>query len=294
MQPMLAGKTDGKNLRYPLLVSPKLDGIRAIIINETVLSRKLKPFPNKYVQKIFGKKELNGFDGEFIIGLPTEPDAFRKTASGVMTIEGECPEIKYYVFDDITNPTVKFETRFFDSVYKRINKLDKFNVLYVSHVQINNQQELLTLEEKYLKEGYEGIMLRDPNGPYKYGRSTLNEGWLLKLKRFCDSEAVIQDTIELMHNENEAIEDELGHTKRSSCQDGKVPAGKLGALSVQDCKTKVSFEIGIGFTNQMRVELWENRKEIIGKLVKYRYFPTGSKDKPRFPTFIGFRDPIDM
>lgn len=39
---------------------------------------------------------------------------------------------------------------------------------------------------------------------------------------------------------------------------------------------------------------FENVDEIVGLIAKYQFFPVGIKDKLRFPTFQGFRDPIDM
>ena len=86
---MLAAKTDGKGLSYPLLASPKLDGVRALIINGIVMSRSFKPIPNAHVQELFGRPEYNGLDGELIVGAPTDKDVYRNTTSGVMSQAGE-------------------------------------------------------------------------------------------------------------------------------------------------------------------------------------------------------------
>ena len=87
---MLAGKaTDLGALRFPILASPKLDGIRATIGGKGDLySRNGKLLPNKWVQEI-GYPHLAGLDGELICGEPTAPDCFRKTSSAVMSIEGD-------------------------------------------------------------------------------------------------------------------------------------------------------------------------------------------------------------
>ena len=45
-------------------------------------------------------------------------------------------------------------------------------------------QSLLCLqlyEERCLEQGYEGVMLRDPNGLYKFGRSTMREQGLIQV-----------------------------------------------------------------------------------------------------------------
>ena len=82
--------------------------------------------------------------------------------------------------------------------------------------------ELIAFEELKLCEGYEGIMLRDPFGRYKHGRSTLKEGGLAAIKRFVDAEARIVGTYEQMENTNEKQINELGRSSRSHAKAGKL------------------------------------------------------------------------
>ena len=152
----------------------------------------------------------------------------------------------------------------------------------------------MALEERYLADGYEGVMLRSLQGIYKFGRATKKEGALLKLKRFADSEATILGLIEQMHNTNESTINALGLKERSSHKANLVGKDTLGALSVRDVTTGVEFEIGTGFDDAERAKIWAHKDAYIGKLVKYKYFPSGSKDKPRFPVYQGIRDPRDM
>jgi DNA ligase-1 len=166
----------------------------------------------------------------------------------------------------------------------------------VTQTLIKDAFELHDYEQEMLSRGYEGVMLRDPSGLYKQGRSTLKEGGLMKVKKFLDAEAEIQDVIELQHNENEQILDELGRSKRSSHKAGKRAGGKMGALSVRNVVNGVSFEIGAGFTDEDREWFWRHRKEAVRLRwwIKYRYFPSGSKDKPRFPVYVGLRHLNDL
>jgi DNA ligase-1 len=159
---------------------------------------------------------------------------------------------------------------------------------------VNREDAILTWEESYLATGYEGVMLRHPDGPYKHGRSTAKEAWLLKVKRFVDAEAKVIGFSEAQHNANEAKRNELGQLERSSHKAGKVGKQTLGALMVKDLKTGVEFDIGTGFTADQRHLLWCIGENLIGKVVKYKSQPTGVKDKPRFPVFLGFRDKVDM
>ena len=148
------------------------------------------------------------------------------------------------------------------------------------------------MEAYFLQMGYEGVMIRDPHGYYKNGRSTTNEGTLLKLKRFMDAEYEVVGFEERMHNGNEAIKDELGHTKRSSHAENKVGRGDLGALVLRH--GSVTFNCGSGFTDAEREDVWKNRDVYLGKFAKIKSFQIGVKDLPRFPTFVGWRALEDM
>jgi DNA ligase-1 len=166
----------------------------------------------------------------------------------------------------------------------------------LTYQQLNNLAELEEYEEWALLLGYEGVMLRDPNGPYKQGRSSTKEGILLKLKRYEDAECVITGFEELEHNGNEAKKDALGHTKRSSHQENQVGGDTLGALVVKGLTAfeGIEFKIGTGFDFNTRKDIWNERDLLKGEIVKFKYFAIGVKDAPRHPVFIGFRDASDL
>lgn len=291
-KPMLAAKMEKSyidKLFYPLMASPKLDGIRAVIIDGEVLSRNMEPIRNRFVQELFGNRALNGLDGELIVGSPTSPMCMRDTSSGVMSHEGK-PDVGFYVFDDFSLEGTFLER--FSRATARVHRMKKKRLRLVPHEKVDSYQHLTLIEERHLLMGYEGTMLRGMRGPYKQGRSTLKEGHLVKLKRFEDAEAVVVGYQEMNHNDNEAVVDAKGHTKRSTMAEGLRAAGVLGAL-VCRLPSGEEFNIGSGFTASDRSLLWMRRDSLIGKLAKYRFFPTGY-DKPRFPVFLGFRDPTDL
>lgn len=288
-RPMLAATTDGNNLSYPLLGSAKLDGIRALVRGAVVVSRNLKPIPNERVQRLWGKKKYEGLDGELIVGDPRAKDVYRQTNSGVLAYEGE-PDVTFRVFDNylIDQP---YHRRLIE-VTKFAKANAKMHVVPVHHTPIRSHAALLKYEEALLEMGFEGVMLRSYDGMYKEGRATPTEGTLFKLKRFCDAEAVVVGWEELAHNMNEQQRSFTGLAKRSSHKANRVAGGVLGALVCQ-LPGGVRFNIGSGFTQEERVQLWEIRDQLKGRLVKYKFFPVGVKDKPRFPVFLGWRDPID-
>lgn len=292
-RPLLAAKTteaDLQNFKYPGLVSPKIDGVRALVKGGIVYSRTMKPIPNRHVQKLFGHSALNGFDGELCVGDATAPDLMQKTMSGVMSIDGT-PNAWYHVFD-LWNVDQYYVTR--NNILGG-KAYGMQNVVTLLQTGVNSYEELLTYEQLYISLGYEGLMLRSLNGKYKQNRSTVREGILLKVKRFHDSEAIILDFEPLYRNTNSATLDERGYTKRSTCQEFKVADELLGSLRVRDLQSGVEFDVGSGFTEQQRRELWANKGILQGLTIKYKHFPaTGVKDKPRFPIFLGFRDPRDL
>ena len=289
IKPMLGIAVDTTKLVFPVYASPKLDGIRVIIKDGKVLSRNGKPIPNLFIQSLL--KTYHGLDGELIVGHPTHPNVFQLTTSGVMSIEGT-PNVRLYVFD-CWYAEGGIDTRY-NEVLKITQNSPISDIEVVPQIIVNSLEELYKFEEECLAKGYEGVMLRYPNAPYKNGRSTVKEGALLKLKRFSDSEAYILGMEPLLRNHNEPTKNALGHTERSSHIYNKVADDLLGALNVKDVRTGVEFSIGSGFTEEQRREIWNKQVELIGSIVKYKYFEVGVKDKPRFPIFLGFRDKRDM
>jgi len=291
-KPMLASPiVDTSKLKFPVLASIKLDGIRATVQGGKLISRSLKLIPNIHIQKKFGSVLPEGFDGELIYGDPSHPDCFRTTTSIVMSEDKDPAGIKFHAFD--INNNLPFRERE-QQVYETVFHIDRDDIEQVLQKEIQDEETLLAYEADALACGHEGIMVRSMDGPYKEGRSTPKEGYLLKLKRFLDSEAEILEVLEQMHNANEAKTNELGRTERSSAKDGMVPAGVMGKFAVRDLTTNVEFEVGTGPNADERKQFWKDRSKLVGKIIKYKYFPTGSKDKPRFPVYLGFRDRRDM
>lgn len=298
IKPMLAATIeDESKLVFPLMASPKIDGVRAVISKDGLLmSRSSKEIPNRWTQSIVAPRGcgsiLSGLDGELVVGNPRAPDCFNTTSSGVMAHSGE-PAVSLLVFDCFERPDMPFRERYGDAKRKleRARLVGGASVYLLDHMLVKNLEELRAVEETWLMMGYEGAMLRDPIAPYKFGRSTLREGSLMKLKRFVDSEAVIISVEELMHNDNEET---TAAGRRSTKKDGLRSGGVLGALVVQDLKTHVKFKVGSGFTAKDRAYLWATHARLPGQIIKYKYFPTGNVAAPRFPTFLGFRNALDM
>lgn len=288
-RPMLAETCDDMSaVRFPVMASPKLDGIRCVIRDGVPLSRKLKPIPNKHVCKALSG--LVPFDGEIMMrdDFTGKLLPFDKVQSAVMSHDGE-PEIEYHVFDHYGPEP--FKERYEKAAF-RVTGLSYLKL--VEHKMIGSVEELLDFEERCVEQGYEGTMIRCPNGPYKFGRSTLKEGWLLKIKRWYDLEADLIGMVERQRNDNVAEVSELGLTKRAKRKEFLVPAGDMGALVLN--YGGVQFECGTGFTAAQRVGMWGNRDELLEKKPKVtiKYQELTKDGVPRFPVFKGFRHNDDM
>lgn len=288
-KPMLAAThTKPELLKFPLIASPKIDGVRCVIFDGVAYSRSLKPIPNQAVQE-WAKANapmLNWMDGELVVGPATAPNVMQATTSGVMRKDGE-PDFSFHAFDYLRIMGLSFASRYED-LERRQYEEGAPRAYLVPHETIRNHGFLLKYEHECLALGYEGVMLRDPEGGYKYGRSTERERGLVKLKRFSDAEAIVIGFEEEMHNGNEATRDALGRTERSSTRAGLVGKGTLGALQVRSGDGQV-FNIGTGFTAEQRAEIWRNHPAYFGATAKYKYFAHGVKDAPRHPVFLGFR-----
>lgn len=308
-RPMLSAKApkDLSKINYPVLVSPKLDGIRCIIKDGVAVSRSLKPIPNEFVQaQLAGLPD--GLDGELML---RQGECFSNVTSGIMSRKGE-PDFVFHVFDWAPDGSVGFAV---DFVYRLASLNSSEAVLLHPRVRVLNclrakdAISLLEINEDWLAQGYEGTMIRDPKAPYKFGRSTTREGGLMKLKNFADEEATIIGLEEQMHNANEATVNELGLTERSTHKANKVGKDTLGKFVCQfDDGTVFRCGGGPGLTHALRKELWlqhldRNSPGVVGLRATIRYQPDvkdgvhrhmeGDGKSPRIPQFHGFRHEDD-
>jgi DNA ligase-1 len=286
-KPNLCSEPNGP-INFPKLVSVKLDGIRCVTKFGNALSRSLKPIPNHYIREMLSKYQ--GLDGEIIVGPANAPDVYRTTNSAVMSRDGEPKDFTFYVFDDL-------DAERFQPLEKRLEVLrardlpDFIKVL--PQRTVTTQEALDVMYSEALDDGFEGLIARNANSAYKFGRATAASQDALKCKPWKDSEARIISVYEALENQNEEFTDELGRTKRSSHQENKVGKGMIGGFVCRDIHSGVEFNCAPGrMKHDERVALFG--KALEGGLLKYRYMAVGVKDKPRFPRYIGWRNEIDL
>lgn len=288
-----------RNLPYPVLVTPKLDGIRCLKVDDQVVSRSFKPIPNEHVRRMLARLLPNGIDGELMV---RGGGTFNEIQSAIMTIKG-APKFEYWAFDyvkdDLNKPyseRIKDLQEWFENEYpsKRMMPMDAMHdVKLILPTLIETPEQMIQYEEGVVSEGYEGAMARVATGAYKCGRATLNEGILTKVVRVFREEATVVGFEERMHNENEQELDEFGLAKRSSKKDGLVGAETLGRITLE-MPNGTQFGVGTGYNDAERKEIWTNQEKYLGKIMTYEYRELTEYGVPRFPAFVGFRHPDDM
>ena len=180
--PMLAHPYDPEKVTWPQLGQPKLDGVRAIVTQDGVFSRTGKVFDGlDWLVDIFNQvPNLAALDGElYCHGKPFDE------ISGAVRRQGEKPDwLEYHIFDFIPESELVNSARYEIWASSYWHLLNKGRVKTVKTVYLVNQAEADDYLEQCLEQGYEGIMLRNPEGKYEQKRSRN----LHKYKKMQDAE----------------------------------------------------------------------------------------------------------
>jgi len=311
IKPMLAKDIDESKLKFPLMLTPKIDGVFAFIQNGQLYARSLKQHENLFTNAKYSKNDFNGLRGELIVGNdPTIEDLCRNTGSGIRRIKGE-PESTLWCFDYILPETEKlsYENRI-ELLKIKVNDLHQKGYTFIKVIPtmwVHSLEQYLSIRDNYLQNGFEGCVVRDPSLPHKEGRSSSTKAHLWRYKPYATAEIRCTSFVEEMHNLNEAKTNELGRTERSSNQENLVGKGNLGAIvgnlikplldcygnEVSPAGTEITIATG-SLSDKERKYYWSNPLEMIGHVVEFEYMSFGLKDKPRFAQFKCIRSEINM
>lgn len=262
-------------------VSLKIDGIRATVFN-------YKSGPKIFYRsgkRIIGLIELEKsflelpfdfvYDGELILDNPdnlNSKDLFRETQSIVRSKKDERKNnINFILFDKV--PIDEFENGRSNKNYrKRLEDIEEmFENNLIDNIKLvpiyykgKDKNKINSLLTKVLEENHEGLMINLLDGYYETKRSKA----LLKVKKFNTVDLKVKDIIE--------------HTR----------GNKLGSVIVEYKDNLV--QVGSGFNDQERDYFWENKEELIGKIIEIQYFEESENIKNnkislRFPVFIRTR-----
>ena len=273
MQPLLSAQIDiddRMSVSYPVFASLKLDGIRCVTVpNEFTdapslpVSRNNKAIPNRALSARLSKLPPH-LDGE----LTVDGRSFLSTTSAVMSNFGDAKDIKFHVFDYWKNPNTPFIERMV-ALGHIVDEHPEILQMVEQRI-IGSAQDLKLFFDDTVSKGFEGIMIREPHAPYKFGRSTVRQGILVKIKPKAKVTARI-----------------VGYEQMESNDPGLPPM--LGALRVTSIQHG-EFNVGTGFTRDQRIEMWSEPRQLLDKVIHVEYQDVGSKNKPRFPSFKGFME----
>lgn len=258
--PMLAQKFKerAKKLTYPVLVQPKLDGNRMLQKDGECWSRGGKDMVASVVKHL--RIETGGeiIDGELIlpgnVSLEETSQALKAYKPGISE------NLTYVVYDIISDKPYSERLKILRKIIKK-NK--NTQVFVVSTYIAKDKAEVMNYHKQFVKEGYEGTMIRNDFEGYDAGHRS---NQLQKYKDFIDAEFKIVGVI-----------------------DGD---GKEKGLAIFECVTEEGgkFKARPEGTTEVRADMWKNRKKLIGQWVTIRYQTLTKKEKvPQFPVAVTIR-----
>lgn len=274
---------------YPVRVEPKLDGLRCVAVKKdgevTFYTRNgtvLETLP-----KIKAALEAGLYDNVVLDGEAMGED-WNESASVLMArkTHKDDSNIVYNIFDAMLladwvaqASAMPYHERvqLVSTVIDAVQNVSLSPIRQVPHIMARNEVELLAFFQKCMDEGFEGVMLKTLDTPYKFKRSA----HILKLKPVVTYEGVIVAPYEGRRG-----------TKRE---------GLFGGFEVV-LPNGVITRVGGGFSDALKADIQLNGPDsFVGKIVEIEAQPDPmtsdglTKDgKARFPVFTRFRDEGDV
>jgi DNA ligase-1 len=273
------------------LVEPKLDGVRVLTVVDyesrtvTMYTRNGKELVNfPHIVKAF-EDNMDNFARSYVFDGEVISNSFQDLMTQVhRKSDVQAQDAKLMLFDVV--PLVEFKAGESIMGQRRRSAFlrENFSKIFADSgcIELVPQKEfdldIFTDEIEFkdynkamVEAGYEGIMIKDPNGKWEGKRST---AWL-KQKPFCEYSLTVTQ-----------VEEGTGRN-----------VGKLGAVVCEgvDDDKKIVVNVGSGFTDEQRREFWEAKDSLIGQVVEVRAdAATRSQDSEdcwslRFPRFLRFR-----
>jgi hypothetical protein len=208
-------------------------------------------------------------------------------------------DLKLHIFDCIILDRPDL-TGFFERIYEMIRRVMSSHLYESTSIvlpileEIHSKEHLETVYQKSLEEGYEGLVLVHQNHEYKFGRNSLNQGTLLKMKEdSLEYDGIIVDVLEgtSVKDGVETTVDNLGYSETSKKKDDRelsgLAKGFLTAYYNESGDYVGEFIVGLnGFDNTQKRYLLENKDQFIGRDFKY----TGMKPVKDFPRHAFFQE----
>jgi len=273
------------------LVEPKLDGVRCLTVVDyesrsvTMYTRNGKELENfPHITK-FLEDNLDNIARSYVFDGEVVSATFQSLMTQVHRKSNvEASDAKLMLFDVVPlsefkqGCSVMGQRRRSSFLKENFSKLfsDSGSIEIVAQKEFDldvftDEIEFKDYNRAMVDAGYEGIMIKDPNGKWEGKRSV---AWL-KQKPYIEVSLAVT-----------AVEEGTGRNQ-----------GKLGALVCEgeDDGKRIVVNVGSGFTDEQRAEFWQARDTLIGQVVEVRAdAATRSQDSQdlwslRFPRFLRFR-----
>jgi DNA ligase 1 len=182
IQPMLADNGKKAKIPFPAYIQRKYDGLRCMRVqkdgNNIMMSRGNKVYDVKHIAKelreIFPDDKMT--DGElYVHGI-----SLQTINSWVKRQQPNTLKIEYHIYDIPGSGTWEERLKYLKSI-----KFNGGNVKFVETFVVNSIHEIEKLHDQFIEEGYEGAIIRLPDGLYEFGKRSKS---LLKWKNFEDKE----------------------------------------------------------------------------------------------------------
>lgn len=178
--------------------------------------------------------------------------------------------LEYYIYDVMLPTTFEQRLKVLNAIKKTLEldfnpsrewKPNELRVQMVPHEKVSGKDNILALHDKYVSEGWEGCVVRNPNGSYKFGGRGSE---MVKFKLYKESEFIITGISEGLRDED------MCFTLETS--DG-IPfkAKPMGSRDIKD---------------QYRKDL----NQLIGRMATVKYFYLSDEGTPLQPVLKSIRD----
>ncbi len=285
--------TDTKGMKKPMLAksvanvknlvwtdkwycSRKLDGVRCLIYKQDDIIQTSSRGGQDYniaahyiindplIKHIFELHPDIILDGElYIHGKPLS------YISGIVRLDNLCDKHKELEFHcyDIVDEKADFSTRLIKLKLLGLRSSNSTKLKICEHHLRTDEKSIWELHDKWVADGYEGLVMRHEKNKYKCG---IRSATMLKIKTFTDAEFEIIDIV------NGLREEDMCFLLKTS--DGN----EFKAKPIGDRELKQYYR--------------NNIDQIRGKMGKVKYFGYTTTDKPvpNLPVFISIREKSDI
>lgn len=274
--------------------STKFDGVLCAFIKGEILSSSNKTDSFNLLLKEHFKDVLDYCKRNSVI-LTGEIYSHQRTFQEIISVVKsnvhvkEVPkDFKLHCFDCVINGN--YDMPFGERLFNIPEHLDNFVKVKQVLISSNTVYKFEEMFLKNLQNGYEGLIIKNKNGKFKRGRTTLNDGIGFKFKPYITDDMKIIDVIQSTkaREGSEKKINELGRSVTSKKKEDRILIDKASAFKVKWKGNE--FNVTIAENDSEKKKIWKEKEKYIGEFVEVKYMSVGSKNGiPRHPVTLRMR-----